>query len=288
MKIAVVMGGISSEREISIKSGSAILNSLVSQGYNAYPLILDKDNFINKLMENEYDLAYIALHGEFGEDGRVQGFLDILGKKYTGSDFRGSCISMDKNITKNLLHHYNIKMPKSFYKVEDVEKFPVVVKPSTEGSSVGLYICENKKELEKACKDLEGLSLTIEEFVKGEELTVGVLDGEALGVLKIKPKSGVYDYKSKYTSGETEYEYPAKIDGSVYEEAMEVSEKVHKELNLKGASRSDFILKGSELYFLEVNTSPGMTNTSLLPKLATLKGYNFDTLVKKIVDSVEK
>lgn len=288
MKIAVLMGGISSEREISIKSGSAILNSLVNQGYNAYPLILDKDNFVSKLMENDYDLAYIALHGEFGEDGRVQGFLDILGKKYTGSDFRGSCISMDKNVTKKLLSHYDIKMPKTFLTPEEVDIFPIVVKPSTEGSSVGLYICQNREELEKACKDLEGLSLTIEEFVKGEELTVGVLNGEALGVLKIKPKSGVYDYKSKYTSGETEYEYPAKVEEDIYSEALEVSEKVHMVLNLKGASRSDFILKGRELYFLEVNTSPGMTNTSLLPKLATLKGYNFDSLVKKIVDSVEK
>lgn len=288
MRIAVLMGGVSNEREVSIKSGSAILNSLINQGYNAYPIVLDKENFSNALIENKYDLAYIALHGEFGEDGRVQAFLDILGKSYTGSDFRSSCVSMDKNITKELLKKYDICMPKSFDNAEDVDIYPVVVKPSTEGSSIGLYICHTKEELYESLEKLKGLKLTIEEFIAGEELTVGVLEGQGLGVLRIKPKSGLYDYESKYTSGATEYEYPAKIDDALYQEALSISEKVHLSLGLKGTSRSDFILKENKLYFLEVNTSPGMTSTSLLPKLATLKGYTFDSLIKKIIDSVEK
>lgn len=288
MKIAVLMGGISAEREVSINSGSAVLEALLDMGYDAFSLILNKEDFGKSLMEAEYDLAYIALHGEFGEDGRVQAMLDILGKKYTGSPFRGSCVSMDKNITKELIKPFGIRIPKSYKTLEEVDGFPVVVKPAREGSSVGLYICNTREELVEAGKELKGLDITIEEFVKGDELTVGVLNGEGLGVLKIVPNSGVYDYTSKYTVGKTNYEYPAKIDKNLYDEAIEISERVHKILGLAGASRSDFILSNDKLYFLEVNTSPGMTKTSLLPKLASLKGYNFNTLVKKIVDSVEK
>lgn len=288
MRVAVLMGGISNEREISIKSGNAILTALLNLGYDAYALVLDKDNFAKSLIENKYDIAFIALHGEFGEDGRVQGFLDILGKKYTGSNFRACAITIDKNLTKKLLEDQGILFPRTFKKVEEIDIFPVVVKPAREGSSIGLYICKNKEELDEAIKNLEGLDITIEEFVKGEELTVGVLNNEALGVLKIIPNTGLYDYKSKYTVGETVYEYPARISEDIYEEAMEISKRVHNIFNLGGASRSDFILKDDKLYFLEVNTSPGMTNTSLLPKLASLKNYTFENLIEKILSAVEK
>ena len=249
---------------------------------------MDKDNFVTALTNTEFDLAYVALHGEFGEDGRVKAFLDILGKKYTGSGYVESGISMNKTLTKKILDSYGVLSPKTYEKVEDIEKYPVVIKPTTEGSSVGLYICQNEAEARNAVEALEGKEILIEDFIKGEELTVGVLNGEALGVLRIKPISGVYDYESKYTKGMTEYEFPAQISEASYDEAMKISAKVHKELNLKGATRSDFILRGEELFFLEVNTSPGMTETSLLPKIATLKNIDFDTLVEKIVCSVEK
>ena len=288
MKIAVLMGGISSEKEVSLRTGAAITAALQRKGYDAFSLVLDKDNFVTALTNTEFDLAYVALHGEFGEDGRVQAFLDILEKKYTGSGYVESGISMNKTLTKKILDSYGVLSPKTYEKVEDIEKYPVVIKPTTEGSSVGLYICQNEAEARNAVEALEGKEILIEDFIKGEELTVGVLNGEALGVLRIKPISGVYDYESKYTKGMTEYEFPAQISEASYDEAMKISAKVHKELNLKGATRSDFILRGEELFFLEVNTSPGMTETSLLPKIATLKNIDFDTLVEKIVCSIEK
>lgn len=288
MKIAVLMGGISSEREISLRTGAAITSALQRKGYEAFSLILDKDNFITELMNTEFDLAYIALHGEFGEDGRVQALLDILGKKYTGSGYVESGISMNKTLTKKILDSHGVLSPKTYEKVSEIEKYPVVIKPTTEGSSVGLYICQNEQEAKDAVEALKNKEILIEDFIKGDELTVGVLNGEALGVLRIKPYSGVYDYESKYTKGKTEYEFPAQIAKNSYDSAMEIAAKVHKELNLKGATRSDFILRGEELYFLEVNTSPGMTETSLLPKIATLKNIDFDTLVEKIACSVEK
>ena len=288
MKIAVLMGGISSEKEVSLRTGAAITAALQRKGYDAFSLVLDKDNFVTALTNTEFDLAYVALHGEFGEDGRVQAFLDILGKKYTGSGYVESGISMNKTLTKKILDSYGVLSPKTYEKVEDIEKYPVVIKPTTEGSSVGLYICQNEADARNAVEALEGKEILIEDFIKGEELTVGVLNGEALGVLRIKPISGVYDYESKYTKGMTEYEFPAQISEASYDEAMKISAKVHKELNLKGATRSDFILRGEELFFLEVNTSPGMTETSLLPKIATLKNIDFDTLVEKIVCYEEK
>lgn len=286
MKIAVFMGGISSEKEVSVKTGTAILNSLIRQGYDAYGVTLDKDNLLTAFIENEYDLAYLALHGEYGEDGRIQGLLDILGKKYTGCGMISSAVSMDKDLTKKIAQAVGVRTPKSYTRenLENIDKFPVVVKPSTEGSTVGLYICHNKEELLDAVEKSGNKDLVIEEFIKGEELSVAVLDGESLGVVKIMPKIGLYDYKSKYTAGMTEYEYPAKISEKSYQEAMEYATIIHNSLKMKGVSRSDFILKGGELYFLEVNSCPGMTETSLVPKLATLKGYTFDDITRKIVE----
>lgn len=286
MKIAVFMGGISSEKEVSVRTGTAILNSLIRQGYNAYGVILDKDNLLTAFIENEYDLAYLALHGEYGEDGRIQGLLDIIGKKYTGCSMISSAVSMDKDLTKKIAQAVGVRTPKSYTRenLENIDKFPIVVKPSTEGSTVGLYICHNKEELLDAVEKSGDKDLVIEEFIKGEELTVGVLEGEPLGVLKITPKIGLYDYKSKYTAGMTEYEYPAKISEKSYQEAMEYATIIHNSLKMKGVSRSDFILKDGELYFLEVNSCPGMTETSLVPKLATLKGYTFDDITRKIVE----
>lgn len=286
MKIAVFMGGISSEKEVSVRTGTAILNSLIRQGYDAYGVTLDKDNLLTAFIENEYDLAYLALHGEYGEDGRIQGLLDILGKKYTGCSMISSAVSMDKDLTKKIAQAVGVRTPKSYTRenLENIDKFPIVVKPSTEGSTVGLYICHNKEELLDAVEKSGDKDLVIEEFIKGEELSVAVLDGEPLGVVKIMPKIGLYDYKSKYTAGMTEYEYPAKISEKSYQEAMEYATIIHNSLKMKGVSRSDFILKDGELYFLEVNSCPGMTETSLVPKLATLKGYTFDDITRKIVE----
>ena len=287
MKIAVFMGGTSSEKEISLRSGEAVLESLQRQGYDAYGVVLDENNQVTAFLENDYDLAYLVLHGGNGENGKIQAVLDILGKKYTGSGVLASALTMDKNKTKQIAESIGIRVPKSYYNLESIERFPVIIKPVDEGSSKGLFLCNNKEEAGEALKKLK--KPIIEDYIVGEELTVGVLNGKALGVLKIIPQADVlYDYDSKYAKGGSIHEFPAKIEDKSYKEAMKIAEKIHKEFKMKGISRSDFILSEGKLYFLEVNSSPGMTKTSLIPDLATLQGYTFDDIVKLTVETFLK
>lgn len=287
MKIAVFMGGTSSEKEISLRSGEAVLESLQRQGYNAYGVVLDENNQVTAFLENDYDLAYLVLHGGNGENGKIQAVLDILGKKYTGSGVLASALTMDKNKTKQIAESIGIRVPKSYRDLDSIERFPVIIKPVDEGSSKGLFLCNNKEEAGEALKKLR--KPIIEDYIVGEELTVGVLNGKALGVLKIIPQADVlYDYDSKYAKGGSIHEFPAKIEDKSYKEAMKIAERIHKEFKMKGISRSDFILSEGKLYFLEVNSSPGMTKTSLIPDLATLQGYTFDDVVRLTVETFLK
>ena len=287
MKIAVFMGGTSSEKEISLRSGEAVLESLQRQGYDAYGVVLDENNQVTAFLENDYDLAYLVLHGGNGENGKIQAVLDILGKKYTGSGVLASALTMDKNKTKQIADNIVIRVPKSYRDLDSIERFPVIIKPVDEGSSKGLFLCNNKEEAGEALKKLR--KPIIEDYIVGEELTVGVLNGKALGVLKIIPQADVlYDYDSKYAKGGSIHEFPAKIEDKSYKEAMKIAEKIHKEFKMKGISRSDFILSEGKLYFLEVNSSPGMTKTSLIPDLATLQGYTFDDVVRLTVETFLK
>ena len=287
MKIAVFMGGTSSEKEISLRSGEAVLESLQRQGYDAYVVVLDENNQVTAFLENDYDLAYLVLHGGNGENGKIQAVLDILGKKYTGSGVLASALTMDKNKTKQIAENIGIRVPKSYRDLDSIERFPVIIKPVDEGSSKGLFLCNNKEEAGEALKKLR--KPIIEDYIVGEELTVGVLNGKALGVLKIIPQADVlYDYDSKYAKGGSIHEFPAKIEDKSYKEAMKIAERIHKEFKMKGISRSDFILSEGKLYFLEVNSSPGMTKTSLIPDLATLQGYTFDDVVRLTVETFLK
>ena len=287
MKIAVFMGGTSSEKEISLRSGEAVLESLQRQGYDAYGVVLDENNQVTAFLENDYDLAYLVLHGGNGENGKIQAVLDILGKKYTGSGVLASALTMDKNKTKQIAENIGIRVPKSYRDLDSIERFPVIIKPVDEGSSKGLFLCNNKEEAGEALKKLR--KPIIEDYIVGEELTVGVLNDKALGVLKIIPQADVlYDYDSKYAKGGSIHEFPAKIEDKSYKEAMKIAERIHKEFKMKGISRSDFILSEGKLYFLEVNSSPGMTKTSLIPDLATLQGYTFDDVVRLTVKTFLK
>ncbi|ATV36246.1 D-alanine--D-alanine ligase [Fusobacterium pseudoperiodonticum] len=287
MKIAVFMGGTSSEKEISLRSGEAVLESLQRQGYDAYGVVLDENNQVTAFLENDYDLAYLVLHGGNGENGKIQAVLDILGKKYTSSGVLASALTMDKNKTKQIAENIGIRVPKSYRDLDSIERFPVIIKPVDEGSSKGLFLCNNKEEAGEALKKLR--KPIIEDYIVGEELTVGVLNGKALGVLKIIPQADVlYDYDSKYAKGGSIHEFPAKIEDKSYKEAMKIAERIHKEFKMKGISRSDFILSEGKLYFLEVNSSPGMTKTSLIPDLATLQGYTFDDVVRLTVETFLK
>lgn len=288
MRIAVFMGGISSEREVSLRSGAAILESLQKQGYDAYGVDVTKDNLVSAFTDNDYDLAYMALHGGYGENGTFQGLLDMLGKPYTGSGALESAVTMDKAYTKAIAKEAGIKTARTYYSVAEIDSYPVVIKPTRDGSSVGVYFCNNKEEAEIALKELAGQKPIIEEMIKGEELTVGVMNGEALGVIRILPKNGYYDYESKYAVGGSVHEFPAKIDKKAYEKAMENALKIHNAVGLRGISRSDFILRDNEVYFLEVNTCPGMTKTSLIPDVGTLKGYSFDDLVRIMVETFKR
>ncbi|MGL5123051.1 MAG: D-alanine--D-alanine ligase [Fusobacteriaceae bacterium] len=288
MRIAVFMGGISSEREISLKSGRAILKSLKKQGYDAFEIDLKEENFLQAFIENKYDLAYLALHGEFGEDGRVQSVLDILKKPYTGSGVTASAIAMDKVYTKKIAESIGIRVAKNYNSPEEIEDYPVIVKPAKEGSSFGIFICKNLQETKDAIKKLGNSKKIIEQYIKGEELTAGVMNSESLGVLRIKYSNELYDFDAKYSEGGCVHEFPAKILKSAYDEAVLSSLKIHEELGLSGITRSDFMLKDGKCYFLEVNTCPGMTETSLIPDLGTIKGYTFDNIVKKMVETFKK
>lgn len=278
------MGGVSSEKEISMRSGQAILESLQRQNFEAYGVVLTRENMISAFQENDYDLAYLALHGGAGENGEIQSILEILGKKYTGSGVSACAVSMNKILTKKIADYEGILTPKVYQTSKEIDSFPVMVKPSQDGSSVGIHICYQQEEVEKALREISGDAM-IEEYIEGEELTVGIFQEKALGVLKIIPKvAAIYDYTSKYTAGGSLHEFPARIPKIVYEKAMKNALKIHQVLGMKGISRSDFILKENRIYFLEVNACPGMTKTSLIPDLATLQGYTFDDVIRLTVE----
>ncbi len=293
MKIGVLYGGVSAEREVSLKTGSAVLNSLNRMGYEAIGVDVGLD-LPAQLKESAIDLAFIALHGRFGEDGRVQGLLEMLQIPYTGSGVLSSSLSIDKVATKKMLIYHELPTP-GFEVVTNIEQtallleacrhFPLIIKPSREGSTIGISIAKDTDSLRKGIEDamlLDGTVL-VEEFIVGLELTVSVLNGEALPIIQIVPKSGFYDFHAKYTKGETEYLLPAPIDAGAYTKMQQAAVSACEVLGCRGAARVDFMLRENEFYCLEVNTIPGMTETSLLPKAAKAAGLSFGQLVENIL-----
>lgn len=300
-KVALLYGGYSSEREISIKSGKAVENSLkkLSLNYKVFDPI-NREKFIKELTEFNPDVVFIALHGKGGEDGTIQGVLEFLGYKYTGSGIKASSIAMDKAITKDILKNYDIPMA-NWMVLNDNDginilneklkklnnRFPKVVKPSEEGSSIGVNIVNSKDDLIEAVKNSfkYGKKVLVEDFIKGREITVGILNGEPLEIVEIKVISGFYDFKNKYLSDETEYICPAEIEDSLYKGIQKIAVDIYSIIGCKGAVRVDFILGEDKIpYFLEINTIPGMTDHSLLPKAAKVKGIDFDNLILKILE----
>ncbi len=325
-KIALVLGGTSPERDVSKSSGKSIYDALKSLGYEiklidpAYGINQpdDEDKFFHKEdfskisnynylkcvsseLFNDIDLAFLALHGIFGEDGTIQSLFELRGIKYTGSKVLASSISMDKVMSKRLFKHFGINTPdwielnKNGIETEEVIKlinekfgFPCVIKPNDQGSTVGLTICRDASEIKDALKLSFKYSnkTLIEEFVPGHEVTVAVLKDKALPVLEIKPKHNVYDYECKYTSGMSEYEVPAKFPEEVLKE---VQSQALKAFNAVGGSiygRMDFRVSSDFIpYCLEVNTLPGMTSTSLVPKMAKAVGISFEQLIDTIIKS---
>jgi len=288
-KIGVLMGGLSSEREISLRSGSAVLQSLQRSGYQAVPIDGDR-HVVERLRDEAVEIAFIALHGRWGEDGTIQGLLEMLAIPYTGSGVLGSALAMDKAVMKPILLGLGIPTPS--YVIcrtgDDVTlPLPFVVKPAREGSTIGISIVRSEEEKEAALVSALRLDskLVIESYIAGREITVGLVNGRALPVVEVKPASGFYDYTAKYTKGMTEYLVPAALDQKIEEEARDLALRLWQHCELSGCARVDVMLDGQTPSVIDVNTSPGMTESSLVPKAWGALGKSFDELVEEILMS---
>jgi D-alanine-D-alanine ligase len=296
-RIGVLMGGLSSEKAISLATGEAVVASLIERGYDAHAVFVDRDIDL-VLRQSRIDVAFIALHGRFGEDGCIQGMLETLGIPYTGSGVLASALAMNKAKAKEIFRLHNLPTPPAYVlsraDVDDVEilachgdfGFPVVVKPLGEGSSVGVAVARTPDELLAACERafVFDEELLVERFIQGVEVSVAVLENRSLGAVEIEPKRGFYDYSAKYTSGATSYFIPPRLSPERYRGVLTQALRAHHALGCSGATRVDLIVSptGNE-YVLEVNTVPGMTPTSLLPKIAAAQGMVFDDLVEAIL-----
>jgi D-alanine-D-alanine ligase len=294
-RVGILMGGISSEREVSLRTGDAIHDALRERGHDVVKLLVDR-NLDAVLRETPIDVAFLALHGTYGEDGCVQGLLELRGVPYTGSSVLASALAMDKLKSKQLFRLYNVPTP-PYYTVRadqlgELEEihgsfgFPAFVKPRCQGSSVGAGKATDLAELRHFCQQAlqHDEHALIERFVAGREVGVGVLDGRALGAIEIVPKGAFYDYKSKYQSGGSDYHYPARLSPTRYKGVCNLAERAVQALDVSGACRVDLLVtEGENEYVLEVNTLPGMTPTSLLPKIAKGAGYDFPDLCEAIL-----
>ncbi len=295
-RIGVLAGGTSAEREVSLKSGGAIHKALIGLGYDA--IFIDaSENLCEDLKREKVEIAFIALHGGHGENGAIQGLLEVMGIPYTGSGVLASAVAMDKEASKKIFLHHGIpvapfiivrrsELPTPDSKLKTGFEMPWVVKPVAEGSSIGVSIVKKETELDNALKDAfkYGEKIIVEEYIKGKEIQIGILGQQALGGVEVRPLKEFYSYEAKYTAGLTEYILPPEVDGADYEMLKDTALKAHNALGCEGATRVDFILSGSnEPYILEVNTIPGMTETSLLPKIARLSGMEFPQLIEEIL-----
>jgi len=306
MKICILYGGTSSEREVSIKTGKSVFDSI----HKDYHVCMhDFDGDYDKLYDTTEDteLVFIALHGGDGENGTVQKFLESKYIKFTGSNSRTSSIAMDKNATKLICNKYDIPTPVwmtldlKFYEIQELSFFieknknlrnGLVIKPNNGGSSVGISIISNS-ELSKdsitealtlASNTDKAKSIMVEEYIHGRELTVSVLDNNVLPIVEIVPKGDYYDFKSKYTKFQSDYIVPARIDTKTEELLSSYALKIHKLIGCGMYSRSDFRLsQDGQIYFLEINTLPGLTDTSLFPKSALATDINYNELINKII-----
>jgi len=295
MKIAVLMGGISKEREISLRSGKRIAQALRNFGHNVDEIDVSYDTIYEIGKLKNYDVLFNILHGTFGEDGRMQAILDVISVPYTGSGVETSVIAFDKYLCSLLVNDL-VDIPtymlisKDTYQefIKDVE-FPCVIKPRREGSSIGIHICHSIDELESALKmEFDRYNeLIAQKYIKGTEVTISVIDIDSkpvvLPILELRPKNAFYDYEAKYTDGLTEFIIPAQIGEKMTRKIEKIALDIYKKLGCRHFARIDGIISNDRFYFLEVNTLPGMTDLSDLPMSAKAYGMAFEELVNNIV-----
>ncbi len=298
-RVGVLMGGWSAEREVSLRTGDGVAAALESRGHDVVRVVWSDDGMglDERLRAAEVDVAFLALHGRGGEDGCVQGLLELLGIPYTGSGVLASALAMDKLKAKEMFRLHNVPTPPYYVAgradLTDLAElhgsfgFPAIVKPRREGSSVGLFKVEGLGELAEAVEQALAFDdqVLVERFVQSTEVHVGILDGRVLGAIEVRPKHGLYDYRAKYTAGMTEYVCPPRLPATRLRGVMNLAERAARALSCTGACRVDLLVtEGENEYVLEVNTLPGMTPTSLLPKIAQAAGIDYPSLCEAILD----
>ncbi len=296
-RIGVLMGGVSAEREISLLSGQAIRKALLKKNYEACSIDVNI-SLAQTLLKKKIEVAFIALHGKWGEDGTVQGMLEAMQIPYTGSGVLASAIALNKGMTKKILGYHRLPTADfQIVKAEEIKRadfhqkikisLPLVIKPIAEGSTIGISIVKQKRSLKSACLKAARFdqNVLLERFIEGKEITTGILNGEALPLIEIVPREGFYNFQSKYTPGNTDYIIPARVKKSVALKIQQLALKAYHAIGCEGATRVDFILshKKSQPYILEINTIPGMTETSLLPMAAHHIGIGFENLAESMV-----
>lgn len=295
-RVGVLLGGISSERQVSLATGNAVYEALEACGYDVVKVFVDR-NLDTTLREARIDAAFIGLHGRFGEDGCVQGMLEMMGIPYTGSGVLSSSLAMNKVKSKELFRLHNLPTPPYYVlkldDLDDIEEvhgsfgFPVVVKPVTEGSSVGVTIVRDLEGLEAAAEAALRFDrqVLVERYAKGMEVSVAILDGRVLGSVEIEPRAEFYDYGSKYDDNGSRYHMPARLNPTRHQNVVNLARRAAQSLGCSGVCRVDLIVtEGDNEYVLEVNTLPGMTPTSLVPKLASTVGMEFPELCREVIE----
>ena len=291
MKVAVILGGVSFERDVSLKTGKSVIEACRTNNYDVEAVIIDKNYQKFLPILKKVDIVFNALHGTLGEDGTIQKWLEENDIKFTGSGSVSSALCMDKMKSKKIIKDNEFLTPDWIEFKENIEindvSLPCIVKPNAQGSTFGLSYVEEAKDLRHAIMNSQKFdnSTLIEKYISGREITVGIIKESPMPIVEILPKNKIYDYRCKYTAGMSKYKCPADINYDLSESIMSDSVKIFKLLGCKGYGRIDFIIdKNYNYYFLELNTLPGMTSTSLLPVAAKAQGLSFSQLVRKIID----
>ena len=291
-KVVVLYGGESPEREVSIRSGKAVIKALENQEYNVTGIDASSKELVSKLLEISPDKCFVALHGEDGENGRVSALLELLGIKHTCSDMKASLITMDKMLSKQIFEPYGIDVPRARIITDKLNEakdlgFPLAVKPICGGSSIGLYKVESEQELEKAYKGASKYGeVMAEQWVTGKEITVAIVNDSVYSSVWIEPKNEFYDYESKYSGGSI-YHSPSGLAEEKELEVRQLAKKAYDIAGCKGHARADFIYSDGKFYLMEINTSPGMTELSLSPKSAEAEGIDFCEFVSSIIEQAQ-